>query len=458
MITLHQDKAGNYILYEKGAPEKLLDKASEFYHQGKPHKLTKAEKEKLVRVYESLTAKGLRVIGVALRQLKDLAWGKDGGEKDWELINKDLIFVGFIALKDPLRPEAKETIRVCRQAGIRPIIITGDHGLTARAIAEEVGIKVKAEDIITGETLEKMDDKKLEELVKRIDIYARVSPHHKLRIVKALQARGEVVAMTGDGINDSPALKAADIGVALGTGTDIAKETSDIVLLDNNFKTIVSAVMEGRIIFSNIRKVITYLISDSFSEVILIVGSIVAGTPLAILPAQILWVNIVNDGLPDFSLAFEKGDDGILAEKPVEKKEPIINREMKIIIFAAGLVRDFFILGIFYYLLRHSLDIAYIRTIVFAAVGVDSLMYIFSLRSFKKPIWRLNPFSNPYLVGAVSFSLFLLLAAIYWPPLQMILSTVPLDLNSWLLVVSTGFLAIIIIEMIKHYFIGKMTE
>lgn len=184
-----------------------------------------------------------------------------------------------------MRPEARETIKICRQAGIRPIIITGDHALTARAIAEEIGIKVRAEDIITGETLEKMDDKKLEELVKRIDIYARVSPHHKLRIVKALQARGEVVAMTGDGINDSPALKAADIGVALGTGTDIAKETSDIVLLDNNFKTIVSAVLEGRIIFSNIRKVITYLVSDCFSEVILIVGSIIAGVPLAILPA-----------------------------------------------------------------------------------------------------------------------------------------------------------------------------
>ena len=458
MITLHQNKAGNYILYEKGAPEKLLEKSKEFYHQGELHKLSKEEKEKLARVYEKLTSSGLRVLGVAIRHLKDLDGEAKKEERDWQTLDQNLTFVGFIALKDPLRPEARETIKICRLAGIRPIIITGDHALTARAIAEEIGIKVKAEDIITGEILEKMDDKKLEELVKRIDIYARVSPHHKLRIVKALQARGEVVAMTGDGINDSPALKAADIGVALGTGTDIAKETSDIVLLDNNFKTIVSAVMEGRIIFSNIRKVITYLISDSFSEVILIVGSIVAGTPLAILPAQILWVNIVNDGLPDFSLAFEKGDDGILAEKPVEKKEPIINREMKIIIFAAGLVRDFFILGIFYYLLRHSLDIAYIRTIVFAAVGVDSLMYIFSLRSFKKPIWRLNPFSNPYLVGAVSFSLFLLLAAIYWPPLQMILSTVPLDLNSWLLVVSTGFLAIIIIEMIKHYFIGKMTE
>ena len=456
MVTLHKGKDGNYILYEKGAPEKLLDKSGEFYHQGKTHNLTKEEREKLIKVYEKLTSAGLRVLGVATRQLKDLKWENKKEEKDWGVIDQNLTFVGFIALKDPLRPEARETIKICRQAGIRPIIITGDHALTARAIAEEIGIKVRAEDIITGETLEKMDDKKLEELVKRIDIYARVSPHHKLRIVKALQARGEVVAMTGDGINDSPALKAADIGVALGTGTDIAKETSDIVLLDNNFKTIVSAVLEGRIIFSNIRKVITYLISDSFCEVILIIGSIILGAPLAILPAQILWINIVNDGLPDFSLAFEKGDDGIMAAKPIKKKEPIINKEMKTIIFVAGLVRDLFVLAIFYYLLRHSFDLGYIRTIVFAAVGVDSLMYIFSLRSFKKPIWRLNPFSNLYLIGAVAFSLALLMGAIYWPPLQSILATVPLSINSWLLVVSTGFLSIIMIEIIKYYSIKKV--
>jgi Ca2+-transporting ATPase len=455
MITLHQKKEGSYILYEKGAPEKLLEKSKEFYHKGKISQIGDKEREKLKETYEGLTAKGLRVIGVAFREFKNLEWLAAEEEKNWGEIDKDLIFVGFLALKDPLRPEAKETIKICRQAGIRPIIITGDHGLTALAVAEEIGLDIKISGIITGEILDKTDDKKLKELVKKIDIYARVSPHHKLRIIKALQARGEVVAMTGDGINDSPALKVADIGVALGTGTDIAKETSDIVLLDNNFKTIVSAVREGRIIFSNIRKVITYLISDSFSEVILIVGSIVSGAPLAILPAQILWINIVNDGFPNFALAFEKGDKRIMEEKPIKKDEPIINKEMKIIILVAGFVRDFFVLGIFYYLLRHSFDINYIRTVIFAAVGVDSLIYIFSLRSFKRPVWRINPFSNLYLIMAVLFSLFLLLAAIYWPPLQLILSTTSLGLNSWLLVISTGFLTIGVIEIVKHYFIAK---
>jgi len=228
--------------------------------------------------------------------------------------------------------------------------------------------------------------------------------------------------------------------------------------LDNNFKTIVAAVREGRIIFSNIRKVITYLVSDTFSEVILIVGSIVSGAPLAILPAQILWINIVNDGFPNFALAFEKGDKGIMEEKPIKKELPIINKEMKTIILVAGFVRDFFILGIFYYLLSHSFDISYVRTVIFAAVGVDSLIYIFSLRSFKEPIWRLNPFSNPYLIGTVSLSLFFLLAAIYWPPLQLILSTESLSLNSWLLVLSTGFLTIGIIEIIKHYFAARAAD
>jgi Ca2+-transporting ATPase len=458
MITLHQKKEGDYILYEKGAPERLLEKSKEFYHKGKISQIGEKEREKLKKTYEGLTSKGLRVIGVAFREFKNLEWPAAEEEKNWGEIDKNLIFVGFLALKDPLRQEAKETIRICRQAGIRPIIITGDHGLTALAVAEEIGLEVKSGGIITGEILDKTDDKKLKELVKKIDIYARVSPHHKLRIIKALQARGEVVAMTGDGINDSPALKAADIGVALGTGTDIAKETSDIVLLDNNFKTIVSAVKEGRIIFSNIRKVITYLISDTFSEVILIIGSIISGAPLAILPAQILWINIVNDGLPNFALAFEKGDKGIMEEKPIKKDEPIINKEMKVIILVAGLVRDFFVLGIFYYLLSHSFDIDYIRTVIFAAVGVDSLIYIFSLRSFKRPIWRVNPFSNLYLIAAVLFSLFLLLIAIYWPPLQLILSTTSLSLNSWLLIVSIGFLTIGIIEIIKHYFVAKTAD
>ncbi|MEA3463970.1 MAG: HAD-IC family P-type ATPase [Patescibacteria group bacterium] len=459
MVTLHKKGSNNYILYEKGAPEKLLDKSTNFYHHGKKYKINKKEKNKLNKTYEKLTNKGLRVIGVAIKEVKKPNLNFSKGvimplkETDWPQIDNNLTFIGFIALKDPLRLEAKETIQICRQAGIRPIIITGDHWLTARAIALEVGIKAGAENIMIGAELDKISDNKLKKLVKKIDIYARVSPHHKLRIVNALQERGEVVAMTGDGINDSPALKTADIGLSLGTGTDVAKEASDIILLDNNFKTIVSAVKQGRIIFANIRKVITYLISDCFSEVILIAGSILMGMPLAVLPAQILWINIVNDGLPDFSLAFEKGDKNIMRDKPIKKEEPIINNEMKAIIFGVGIARDLLILGLFIWFYRLGANINYLRTVFFAILGAKSLMSIFSLRSFHQPIWRLNPLSNLYLAGAVAISFALLLLAIYWPPLQSILATVPLDKSIWLLIMSIGLLGIIMIEFVKYLFI-----
>jgi len=460
MLSLHQKGPDEYVLYEKGAPEKLLDKSVKYHHHGGVRSLDNAAREHLDQTYQKLTSRGLRVIGLAIREISQKSEFKKGGI-NWPELDRDLTFVGFIAIKDPLRKEAKETIRLCSRAGIRPVIITGDHKLTAQAIALEVGLKAKEENILTGEDLEKLDDEKLGKIVKKIDVYARVSPHHKLRIINALQAKGEVVAMTGDGINDSPALKAADIGISLGTGTDIAKETSDIVLLDNNFKTIVAAVEQGRIIFENIRRVITYLISDSFSEVTLIVGTILAAAllgrdiPLALLPTQILWINIVNDSLPHFSLAFEKGDELVMREKPVKKHEPIMNNIMKIIIFGAGPVRAVTIFAIFlmmFFVLPLS-DIPYMRTVIFAVLGVSSLASIFSLRDMKNPIWKTNPFSNPYLVGSVAVSLTLLLLGIYWGPLQTILNTVPLKAGGWYIVMGVSLLTILMLEMVKYSFV-----
>lgn len=455
MLSLHEADENKYILYEKGASEILLAKAKSFYHHGELTPLDNQALAKLNSTYEKLTNRGLRVIGLARRVFsKKELFINDQGKIEWSSVDKDLDFIGFIAIKDPLRAEAKETIALAKQAGIRTVIITGDHKLTAKAIAEEIGIKVKAANIITGEELDTINDERLKKVVKMIDIYARVSPHHKLRIVKALKELGEVVAMTGDGINDSPALKAADIGISLGTGTDIAKETSDIVLLDNNFKTIVSTIRQGRIIFRNIRKVITYLISDSFSEIILIVGSLFFNTPLAILPAQILWINIVNDGLPHFSLAFEKGDDSIMQEKPIAKNENLLNKEMKVIIFGAGIMRDLFIFVLFYWLWRKTAgEIEYLRTLMFAILGVKSLMTIFSLRRFRASLWQYNPFSNRYLVAAVGASFLFLLAGIYWRPLQLILGTTDLNLPAWAVVFAVSTLSIVLIEMVKKYFI-----
>jgi Ca2+-transporting ATPase len=453
MTTLHSSSKG-YRLFEKGAPERVLEKSKYFHYGGKVKEITNSDRKKLVEKYESYTSKGLRLIAVAYKKINNSEI-EDENKVDLRAHDKDLVFLGFLALKDPLRPDVAETIKVCRTAGIRPIVITGDHALTARAIAKEIGFKITKDSIVTGETLDNTSDKDLEKIVKKANVFARVSPHHKLRIVKALQSQDEVVAMTGDGINDSPALKAADIGVCLGSGTDIAKETADIVLLDNNFKVIVLAVKQGRVIFNNIRKLITYLLSDSFSEVVLIVGSIVFGLPLIILPAQILWINIVNDGFPSFSLAFEKGESGIMKKKPISQKEPLINKEMKTIIFVAGILRDLLYFAIFLYFLKLELDINYIRTIIFALVSVDSLFYVFSLRSLMKPVWKINPFTNTYLNFATLASLLLLTVAIYFAPLQKALQTVPLSLNDWLLVFGVTIVNIILVEISKFYFIKK---
>ncbi len=461
MLSLHQSAARSYVLYEKGAPERLLEKSSFYHHLGGIKKITKEARENLNKTYENLTGRGLRVIGLAVKNIKLRTSEEElkKNEIDWKKINQEMVFIGFIAIKDPLRAEAKETIELCRQAGIRPIIITGDHKLTARAIAAEAGLKVKAENIITGETLDTIDDEKLKTIVGNIDLYARVSPHHKLRIVKALQNKGEVVAMTGDGINDSPALKAADIGIALGTGTDIAKETSDLVLLDDNFKTIVSVVKQGRVIFKNIRKVITFLISDSFSEIILIIGSILLNTPLAILPAQILWINIVNDSMPHFSLAFEKDHGTVMKEKPIKKNEPLLSVEMKKIIFIVGITRDLLIFALFFVLWQmwqgDAAQIAYLRTLMFAILGTKSLCGIFSLRAFHTRIWHLNIFQNKYLNLAVLGSFVFLLLGIYWEPLQKILSTVDLDLIGWLIAFGIGIFSIALIELVKTPYIIK---
>lgn len=453
MATLHRQD-GNFILYEKGAPEILLSKSKRYYENDKEVALSAEHLEKIGEVFKGLTEKGFRVIGVA--------WRKIAGQEietiekiDWEKIDDDLTFVGLLALKDPLRSDAKEAIAEAKKAGLRTVIITGDHKLTALAIGKEIGLDPDDGEVIDGIDLDKMDDKELLKAAGKISIYARVSPHHKLRIINALRERGEVVAMAGDGVNDAPALKAADIGIALGTGTDVAKEASDMILLDNNFKVIVLAVEEGRRIFANMRKVVTYLVSDSFSEVVLVAGSIFLNAPLAILPAQILWLNIIHDGPPDFALAFEKGNPALMEKSPRGRKAPLLNAQMKSIIFGTGIVMNAVLLALFIYFLNGGMEIDYLRTLIFAILGVKSLMAIFSLRSFSRSIWRFNPFGNPYLLGAVALSVALFLPAIYWPPLQGVLSTVPLLAKDWLLVFVFGFVNLIMTEGVKLFFIIK---
>jgi len=459
MLVLYQAEGGAGYLYEKGAPEVLLAKSDKIYADGKARKMGAKDREAILEDFYRLSAKGLRIIGVAYSRYEpgDLAkYNFDNSlnlaEAEWEQLDKDLTFVGLITLKDPLRSEAKETIAICRHAGIRPVIITGDHLLTAKAIAEEIGLETKEKNLIDGEKLDRMDDKELLSKLGDLRVFARVTPHHKLRIINLFRQKGEVVAMTGDGINDAPALKAADIGISLGAGTDIAKESSDMILLDNNFGTIVAAVREGRIIFSNICKVTVYLISDSFAEIILIIGSIILGMPLPILPLQILWINIVKDGLPGFALAYEKGSQLVMDGTPLKKNAPIVSGRMAAIIFFVGIVRNLFIIAIYFYLSRKIGDIDYVRTVIFAILGVDSLIYIYSLKSLRKPIWQMDLFSNPILVASTLLSFFMIAIVIYWPPFQEIMSTRSLRYADWLIVLCSGLIGAAIIEMIKKYY------
>ncbi len=434
---------GKYILMLSGAPEKIINLSQ--------------EKKGFNNDLATMTSQGLRVIGLAYKeidasQVSDVLRKNSQGEFP-EI--KDLNFVGFIGFKDPLRKEAKEAFRICRQAGMRPVIVTGDHLLTASAVAKELGLRVGAKNVIEGKDLDKLSDKELEKRLKNIDVYARVEPRHKLRIISVWQDKNEVVAMTGDGINDSPALKRADIGVSLGSGTDVAKEVSDLILLNDNFSIIVAAVEEGRKIVDNIRKSITYLLSDSFTEIILIGTSIIAGLPLAISAVQILWVNLIEDGLPSVALAFEPGEKDIMKQKPYGHNIPLLTKEMKAIIFIIGLITDVILIGLFLWLWNANHDISYVRTMIFAALTIDSIFYIFSCKSLRKNIWHINIFSNKHLVIVWIFSFLTLIAAIYLPFFHYLLKTVPLSLFDWYIILGLGLINLIFIEITKHYFIVR---
>lgn len=458
MISLHK-KDNNYTLYEKGAGEIVLEKCKFLEDAGKIRPLKKNDKEKILAMYEELTLKGLRVIALAYRDIKTLPFEIDAEEKEWHLIDKELTFIGLAAFKDPLRKEARQTIALCKKAGIRPIIITGDHPNTALSIAKELRMDLGSLGVVSGELLEKLNEMELRDLVKKVSVYARVSPDHKLRIVNALKKNGEVVAMTGDGLNDSPALKTADIGICLGSGTEVARETADMVLLDDNFSVIVSAVKQGRIIFDNIRKSLTYLLSDCFSEMVLITGSIIFNLPLALLPTQILWINILNDGLPSFSLAFETQDDGVMNRPPIKRSESIFSKEMKAILFGVGFVRELLLFALFYYLATNleilDWSLSYLRTLFVAILIVKSLSAIFSLRSFTLPIYKIKQFTNPYLFFAIGIGIALLAGAVYSPFLNRLLKTEPLMGSSWLIVLGVALANIIMIESVKLYYAKK---
>ena len=456
--ALHKLNKSQDVLYILGAPEIVLKKS----------KLSIKNLVHLTKRFEKLNSQGLRLVATAYIKIghglaNDLQKQKEIGELSEEekkniyekYLNK-MDFTSFIALKDPVRKEVKNAIKTCKEAGMRPIIVTGDHRLTAQAVAKEIGIPANAKNIIESEEFEKLSDEEFDKRIKDISIYARMEPQQKLRIVQAWQKKGEVVAMTGDGVNDAPALKKADIGLALGSGTDVAKEASDLILLTDNFSIIVTAVKEGRTIVDNIRKVITLLFSNGFGEMIIIGGSLIIGFPLPILPAQILWVNLIEDSLPAVALGFEKPEKGVMERKPEDPKASLLTKEIKFLTFIIGIITSFILLGLFALLFKKQLDLAEIRTIIFAALAIDTIFYMFSCKNLKKNIWEINIFSNKFLIWSWFFAVAMLLLAIYVPFLQILLKTIPLNLFDWALVLAIGIVNLCLIETTKFFFKKKL--
>jgi len=448
MITRHNYDKDHDIIFVKGAPEKILSFSDKYLSSKHEEKMTKAKHKYFDDHWQLLSKNGLRVLAggfkIVPKNFKDIESCREAPF--------GFTIVGIWGLSDPLRPEAKNTLLQTLKAGINTVIITGDNKFTAKTIAKELGIVVNDNSVVTGEELLKMTDEELSKRITDIKVYARVTPADKLRIIKAWQSKGEVVSMTGDGVNDAPALKAADIGVAVSSGSDVAKETADLVLLDNNFETIVMAVKQGRVIFANIRKVILYLLSDAFSEIFIIVVSIILGFPLPILAVQILWVNLVDDGFPALSLTMEPEDEEVMNQKP-KKINSLLDFESKFMIFVISLITGISSLFLFWFFWKQTGNVDLARTVSFTTLALSTLFYVFSIKNLEHNFFRGHPFQNKYLNGAVILGVLAQLVAVYAPLFNNLLRTVPLGMQEWVYIISTIFVVMIIIELVKVLFI-----
>ncbi len=449
MVTKHGIGNGIFVNYMKGAPEIILPFMGFIDIEGKIEHITDKKKKQLEQQYEKLTATGLRVIAVAYKIDKDntLPFKKES--------LMDFVFVGLIALKDPLRVEVKKAIELCQRAGMRLVVITWDHKLTTMAIVNDLWIHVSEKNVLEGKDLDTLSDTALKKIIRDIIIFARVEPRHKIRIVTALQSHGNIVAMMWDWVNDAPALKKADIGVAVWSGTDVAKETADLVLLDDNFNTIVEAVKRWRWTFDNIRKVILYLLTNSFTEVVLISLSLILWLPLALLPVQILRIKMIEDSFPSIALAFDPIDKNIMSKPPRDPKEQILNNKFKKLLLFVIVFCDIWLFLIFYFFWKASGDIAYVQTIAFVWLWIASRFYIYSIRNISQSLFSYNPFKNRLVNISTLFGFAMIALAVYVPFLNKLLHTVPLWFKEWIVLISYGIFSMIVYEVGKKIFISR---
>lgn len=441
MSVVVEAKNGQKYLMTKGACDVLLEKCAYAASGGKTSPLSAGQKRQVLEANEKMANDALRVLAFAFRPLM----GDDRTEQQ-------LIFLGLCGMIDPPRKEAKKAVNTCRKAGIKTIMITGDHKITACAIAKQIGIYHTGDRVFSGAELDDMDDEALTRVVTQTTVFARVSPHHKLRIVRALKRRGHVVAMTGDGVNDAPAIKEADIGVSMGnTGTDVTKEASDVILLDDNFATLVAAVEEGRVIYQNIRKFIRYLLSCNIGEVLTMFLSMLMGLPVVLLPIQILLINLVTDGLPAIALGLEPAEEGVMNRRPRRSDESVFSQGLLSTIIFRGILIGLTTLAVFVTLFKHtgSLDVA--RTGAFLTLVVTQLIHVFECKSETKSIFTVPYLNNLKLIGAVIVSAAIVLIAIYLPICRPIFSTVPLDAGALGVVFIYSFITPIVSAIIHRF-------
>jgi Ca2+-transporting ATPase len=457
MSVVCKDRNGGNWLFSKGAPDIILNKCKTICFNNEIAVLSEKQKVEVLNNQENMAKNGLRVLGFAFRKL-------DSINPKNELNEQNLVFTGLVAMMDPPRPEVIDAVKKCKAAGIRTIMITGDHKFTAEAIAKDIGIISQKSNYIdinygiekngrwnllknnkyslTGSEIDVMTESEFDKAIKEVSVFARVSPRHKLAIVKALKKQNNIVAMTGDGVNDAPAIKEADIGVAMGKmGTDVTREAASMVLLDDNFATIVAAVEEGRGIYSNIRKFIRYMLSCNLGEVFTMSVGMISGLPLPLLPIQVLWVNLVTDGLPAVALGLEPAEEDIMNNPPRNAKEGIFSKGLIGLILIRGCIIGISTLAVFISILKLSGDLEKARTAAFITLCTTQLIHVFECKSEKKNILQIPIFSNKWLVFSVLFSIAMIIPVIYIPALNVIFSTCPMDLKDWMIILGITFIS-----------------
>lgn len=441
MSVVLREAAGDLMLYTKGAPEGLLPNCRQERLGSAVVNLTDARRADILRLSQELAGRALRVLACAYRS-DDVVPGA--------IEERDLIFAGLFGMLDPPRDEVKPAVIRCREAGIRPVMITGDHPATAGAIARELGIATDSDVVVTGHELNSLSDDELADQSEYIAVYARVAPEHKLRVVRALQARGHVVAMTGDGVNDAPAVKAADIGIAMGiTGTDVTRETAAMVLMDDNFTSIVNAVEEGRAIYDNIQKFLTYLLSCNIGEMLLMLVATMIGWPAPLVPVHLLWINLVTDGFPALALAMEAPEPGLMRRQPRRSTESMLSLSLAGAVLGQGLLLAAVGLAAFGfgYTYQHNLNQA--RTMTFCVVVFGELFRALAARSTTWTFWQLGPWTNPYVFAAVAISALLQVSIVELPFARPVFETTSHTSLEWFVLTSLALAPVTVIELVK---------